>query len=61
MGKILVKTILTAVAVFKRHNSECDLQQDITLFNVIWLTCVRFLVHIQKEKNKVNIAGAGTA
>ena len=35
MGKILVKTILTAVAVFKRHNSECDLQQDIMLFHVL--------------------------
>ena len=34
MGKTLVKTILTAVAVFKGHNSECDLQQDIMLFHV---------------------------
>ena len=57
MGKILVKTILTAVAVFKGHNSECDLQQDIMLFDVSWLMYVRFLVHMQKEESKVNIAG----
>ena len=31
------------------------------LFDVIWLMYVRFLVHMQKEKSKVNIAGAGTA
>ena len=30
------------------------------LFDVIWLMYVRFLVHMQKEKSKVNIAGAGT-
>ena len=49
------------MAVFNGHNSECDLQQDIMLFDVIWLMYVRFLVHMQKEKSKVNIAGAGTA
>ena len=48
------------MTVFKGHNSECDLQQDIMLFDVIWLMYVRFLVHMQKEKSKVNIAGAGT-
>ena len=49
------------MAVFNGHNSECDLQQDIMLFDVIWLMYVRFLIHMQKEKRKVNIAGAGTA
>ena len=41
MGKTLVKTIysqlVSVVAVFKGHNSECDLQQDIMLFEVSWL------------------------
>ena len=45
------------MAIFKGHNSECDLQQDIMLFDVGWLLFVRFLVHMQKEDNKVNIAG----
>ena len=61
MGKTLVKTIITisnAVVVFKGHNSECDLQQDIMLFDVSWLMYVRFVVHMQKEESKVNIAGA---
>ena len=49
------------MAVFKGHNSECDLQQGITLFDVIWLMYAWFLVHMQKEKGEVNIAGAGTA
>ena len=60
MGKTLVKTIIAisnAVVVFKEHNSECDLQQDIMLFDVRWLMYVRFLVHMQKEESKVNIAG----
>ena len=48
------------MTVFKRHNSECGLQQDM-LFDVIWLMYVRFLVHMQKEKSKMNIAGVGTA
>ena len=42
-------------------NSECDLQQDIMLFDVIWLIHVKFLVHMLKEKSKVDIAGASTA
>ena len=42
MGKTLVKTIynshlVSAVGVFKGHNSESDLQQDIMLFDVSWL------------------------
>ena len=45
------------MAVFKGHNSECDLQQEIMLFDVSWLMYVRFLVHMQKEESKVNIAG----
>ena len=45
------------MAVFKGHNSECDLQQDIMLFDVSWLMYVRFLVHMQKEGSKVKIAG----
>ena len=49
------------MAVFKGHNSECDLQQDIMLFDVICRMYVKFLVHMQKEKSKVNIAGADTA
>ena len=48
------------MAVFKLHNSECDLQQDIMLFDAIWLMYVRFLVHMQGEKSEVNIAAAGT-
>ena len=31
------------------------------LFDVIWLMFVRFLVHIQNENSKANIAGPGTA
>ena len=60
MGKTLEKTssqLVSAVAVFKGHNSECDLQQDIMLFDVSWLMYVRFLVHMQKEESKVNITG----
>ena len=62
MGKTLVKTynnsqLVSAVSFFKGHNSECHLQQDIMLFGVSWLMYVRFLVHMQKEENKVNIAG----
>ena len=45
------------MAIFKGHNSEYDLQQDIMLFDVSWLIFVRFLVHMQKEESKVNIAG----
>ena len=45
------------MAIFKGHNSECDLQQDIMLFDVSWFMYVRFLVHMQKEESKVNIAG----
>ena len=45
------------MAVFKGHNSECDLQQDIMLFDVSWFMYIRSLVHMQKEENKVNIAG----
>ena len=45
------------MAVFKGHNSECDLQQGIMLFDVSWLMYVRLLVHMQKEESKVNIAG----
>ena len=45
------------MAVFKGQNSECDLQQDIMLFDVSWLMYVRFLVHMQKEESKVNITG----
>ena len=37
------------------------LQQDVVLFDVIWLMFVRFLVHIQNENSKANIAGPGTA
>ena len=37
------------------------LQQDVMLFDVIWLMFVRFLVHIQNENSKANIAGPGTA
>ena len=44
------------MAVFKGHNSECDLQQDIMLFDVSWLMYIRFLVHMQKEEGKVNVA-----
>ena len=49
------------MAVFKGHQYECDLQQDVMLFDVTWFKYVRFLVHMQNEKSKVNIAGAGTA
>ena len=49
---------IPAVHVFKGHNSECDLQQGIMLFDVSWLMYVRYLVHMQKEESKVNIAGA---
>ena len=49
------------MTVLKKQNSECDLEQDIMLFHVIWLMYVRFLVYAQKEKSKVNIKGAGTA
>ena len=49
--------IIFAVAVLKRNNSECDLQQDIMLFDVSWLKYVRFLVHMQREESKVNITG----
>ena len=45
------------MAVFKGHNSECDLQQDIMLFDFSWLMYVRFLVDMQKEESKVNIVG----
>ena len=45
------------LAVFKGHNSECDLQQDIVLFDISWLMYVKFLVHMQKEEGKVLIAG----
>ena len=45
------------MAVFKGHNSKCDLQQDIMLFNFSWLMYVRLLVHMQKEESKVNITG----
>ena len=45
------------MAIFKGHNSECDLQQDIMLFDVGWVMYVRFLVHMQKEESKVDIAG----
>ena len=45
------------MAVFKRHNSECDLQQDVMLFDFSWVMYVRFVVHMQKEESKVNIAG----
>ena len=45
------------MAIFKGHSSESDLQQDIMLFDVSWLMYVRFLVHMQKEESKVNIAG----
>ena len=48
------------MAVFKGHNSECHIQQDIMLFDAIWLMYVRFLVHMQGEKSEVNIAAAGT-
>ena len=30
------------------------------LFDVIWLMYVKFLVHMLKEKSKVDIAGAGS-
>ena len=50
--------LVSAVAVFKEHNCECDLQQDIMLFDVSWFMYVRFLVHMQKEESKVNIVGA---
>ena len=49
--------LVSTVVVFKGHDSECDLQQDIMLFDVSWLKYVRFLVHMQKEESKVNIAG----
>ena len=45
------------MAVFKGHNSECDLQQDIMLLDVSWFMYVRFLVDMQKEESKVSIAG----
>ena len=45
------------MAVFKGHNSECDLQQDIMLFDLSWLMYVRFIVHMQKEESEVNTAG----
>ena len=45
------------MAVFKGHNSQCDLQQDIMLFVVNWLMYVKFLDHMQKEESKVNTAG----
>ena len=45
------------MAVFKGHNSECDLQQEIMLFDVSWLMYVRFLVHMQTEESEVNTAG----
>ena len=48
---------VSAVVVFKGHNSECDLQQDIILFDVSWLMFVIFLVHMLKEESKVNIVG----
>ena len=61
MGKTLGKRynsqLVSAVAVFKGHNCECDLQQDIMLFDVSWLMYVRFSVHFQKEVSKVNITG----
>ena len=46
---------VSAVVVFKGHNSECDLQQYIILFDVSWLMYVVFLVHMEKEESKVNI------
>ena len=45
------------MAVFKGHNSECDLQQDIMLFDLSWLMYVRFIVHMQKEESEGNTAG----
>ena len=48
---------MSTVAVFKGHNSECDLKQDIVLFDVSWLMYVGFLVHMQKEESEVNTAG----
>ena len=48
---------ILAVAFFKGDNSECDLQQDIKLFDVSWLMYIAFLVHMQIEESKVNIAG----
>ena len=48
--------LVLVVAIFKGLNSECDLQQDM-LFGVNRLMYVRFLVHMQKEESKVNIAG----
>ena len=49
--------LVSAVAAFKGHNSECDSQQDIMLFDVSWLMYVTVLVHMEKEESKVNIAG----
>ena len=45
------------MVVFKGHNYKYDLQQDIILFDVSLLMYIRFLVHMQKEKDKLNIAG----
>ena len=45
------------MAVFKGHNSECHLEQDIMLFVVNWLMYVKFLDHMHKEESKVNNAG----
>ena len=49
--------LVSAVAVFKAHNAQFDLQQDIMVFEVSWLMYVRFLVHMQGGKSKVNIVG----
>ena len=51
--------LVSAVAVFKGHNSEYDSQQDIMSFGISWIMYVRFLFHMQKDKSKVNIGGTG--
>ena len=45
------------IDVFKGHNCKSDLQQEIMLFDVSWLVCVRFLVPMPKGQCKVNMMG----
>ena len=43
------------------YNGENTSKNVIIIRDVIWLMYIRFLVHMQKEKSKMNIAGVGTA
>ena len=45
------------MTLFKSSLQLIIIQQDIMLFDVSWLMYIGFLVHMQKEESKMNIAG----